>query len=60
MAVAKKDLATSGAAAGARSFDGPDFPGDTSRDLPKMDNAVKSARRVFDVLEFFEEHQRAA
>ena len=25
-----------------------------------MDNAVKSARRVFDVLEFFEEHQRAA
>ncbi|WGR94367.1 helix-turn-helix domain-containing protein [Bradyrhizobium sp. ISRA435] len=38
-------------------FDG---AGDTSRDLPKMENSVKSARRVFDVLEFFEEHQRAA
>lgn len=60
MPVAKKEAAKAGAAAGARSFDGPDFPGDTSRDLPKMDNAVKSARRVFDVLEFFEEHQRAA
>ena len=35
-------------------------PGDTSLDLPKVDNSVKSARRVFDVLEFFEEHQQAA
>ncbi|WGS21267.1 MULTISPECIES: helix-turn-helix domain-containing protein [unclassified Bradyrhizobium] len=57
MPVAKKDVASAGPAAGARSCDG---PGDTSRDLPKMENSVKSARRVFDVLEFFEEHQRAA
>ncbi|WGR99082.1 helix-turn-helix domain-containing protein [Bradyrhizobium sp. ISRA443] len=55
--MAKKDVASAGPAAGPRSFDG---AGDTSRDLPKMENSVKSARRVFDVLEFFEEHQRAA
>ncbi|MFB9266654.1 IclR family transcriptional regulator [Bradyrhizobium erythrophlei] len=60
MAVAKKDLAKAGTMAGARSFDAADGPGDTSRDLPRMENSVKSARRVFDVLEFFEEHQRAA
>lgn len=57
MPMAKKDVASAGPAAGPRSFDG---AGDTSRDLPKMENSVKSARRVFDVLEFFEEHQRAA
>ena len=60
MPVAKKDLANAGATAGLRSFDSPDGPGDTSRDLPKVEASVKSAKRVFDVLEFFEEHQRSA
>lgn len=46
--------------AGSRSIAGPEGPGDTSSDLPKVESSVKSARRVFDVLEFFEEHQRAA
>lgn len=32
----------------------------TVPDEPKLDNSVKSAKRVFDVLEFFEEHQRPA
>ena len=60
MPAAKKDLANAGATAGLRSFDSPDGPGDTSRDLPKVEASVKSAKRVFDVLEFFEEHQRSA
>lgn len=46
--------------AGSRAFTGTDGPGDTSSDLPKAENSVKSARRVFDVLEFFEEQRRAA
>lgn len=49
-----------GLEAGARSSPGSDGFGDTSQDLPKGDGSVKSARRVFDVLEYFEEHQRAA
>ncbi|WP_454616169.1 IclR family transcriptional regulator [Bradyrhizobium cenepequi] len=60
MPAAKKDLADVGTTTGMRAFSSSDGPGDTSRDLPKMENSVKSARRVFDVLEFFEEHQRAA
>lgn len=32
----------------------------TVPDEPKLDSSVKSAKRVFDVLEFFEEHQRPA
>jgi DNA-binding IclR family transcriptional regulator len=60
MAGVKESSANMSAKAGSRSFAGTDGPGDTSLDLPKADNSVKSARRVFDVLEFFEEHQQAA
>lgn len=60
MAGGKESSANAKATAGSRAFDSADGPGDTSLDLPKLDNSVKSARRVFDVLEFFEEHQQAA
>jgi DNA-binding IclR family transcriptional regulator len=58
--VAKGNPASAASKVDSRAFTGPDGPGDTSLDLPKVENSVKSARRVFDVLEFFEEHQRAA
>jgi len=60
MAGVKESSAKVSATKGSRAFDSADGPGDTSLDLPKLDNSVKSARRVFDVLEFFEEHQQAA
>ena len=60
MAGAGESAANAKATVGSRAFDSADGPGDTSLDLPKVDNSVKSARRVFDVLEFFEEHQQAA
>lgn len=60
MAGGKESSANAKATASSRAFDSADGPGDTSLDLPKLDNSVKSARRVFDVLEFFEEHQQAA
>jgi DNA-binding IclR family transcriptional regulator len=60
MAGVRESSANISAKAGSRSSAGAEGPGDTSLDLPKVDNSVKSARRVFDVLEFFEEHQQAA